>query len=109
VNSADFAIEWQKLMTHKKLNSIDGIPDKKTQGDGFVKKSMTENFIDKITAEICKNIPMARVDFKSKSIDESDADILIFDSSSKFNNPRDRGEKVTSQSTKNSDDDDGSY
>jgi hypothetical protein len=105
----NFAIEWQKLMAHKKLNSIDGIPDEKTQDDGFVKKSVTENFINKITAEICKNIPMARVDFKSKPIDESDANILILDSSSKFNNPRDLGEKVTSQSTKNSDDDDGPY
>lgn len=105
----NFSIEWQKLMTHKKLNSIDGIPDEKTQADGFVKKSVTENFINKITAEICKNIPMARVDFKSKHIDESDADILIFDSSSKFNNYRDYGDKVSSPSTKNSDDDDALY
>jgi len=82
----NFAIEWQKLMTQTKSNSTDGMPDKKNQSDGFVKESMAENFINKITAEICKNIPFARVDLSSKTVNESSADLLIFDPSSGYKN-----------------------
>jgi hypothetical protein len=73
----NFAIEWQKLMVQKKSNSTDGIPDKKNQSDGFAKISMTENFINKITAGICENITFARADLSAKTINESSADIAF--------------------------------
>ncbi len=82
----NFAIEWQKLMAQKKSNSTDGIPDKKNQSDGLAKNLTTENFINKITAGICANIPFARVDLSSKTVNESSADLLIFDPSSGYIN-----------------------
>ena len=82
----NFSIEWQKLMAQTKSNSTDGMPDKKNQNGGFVKESMAKNFINKITAEICKNIPFSRVDLSAKTINESSADLVIFDASSGYTN-----------------------
>ena len=70
----NFAIEWQKLMVQK------------NQSDGFAKISMTENFINKITAGICENITFARLDLSAKTINESSADLVIFDTSSGYTN-----------------------
>ena len=69
----NFAIEWQKLTVQKNASSkaTDGSSAEKTkskQEPNFVKKSMAENFINKITAEICRNIPFARVDLSSETV-----------------------------------------
>jgi len=47
---------------------------------------MTENFINKITAGICENITFARLDLSAKTINESSADLVIFDTWSGYTN-----------------------
>jgi hypothetical protein len=86
-----FSIEWQKLSRQKKetQKTTGGISAEKTeskQENDFVRKKMAENSISKITADICANIPLARVDLTLETINESSADLVIFDPASDYKN-----------------------
>lgn len=109
----NFAIEWQKLTVQKNASSkaTEGISAEKTESKqelNFVKKSIAENFINKITAEICRNIPFARVNLSSETINNSSADLIIFDPSSGYQNYSILEHKVVNSSQNITDNDNDS-
>lgn len=81
----NFAVEWQQLITQKNacLRGSEEISPEKTESKGELRRTdeaVVKTFIGKITAEICKKIPIARVNISPETVNYSSADLIIFDS-----------------------------